>query len=148
MRDNIYEYLINYGFTSEQLTRYKKENEDLYFVVLNIVKDNIEFLTKKGFTTKEIINIVDNNPFMLTVTSKRKNAFEDIYINKLNLSNEEIKYLLMNNYDMYTCSPVELNKIIDYLNNKGYSMDNIKKLLLSNTSIIDKNLDDIIKLFN
>ena len=85
------------------------------------------------------------NPFILTLSSKRKKAFDDIYINKLNLSNEEIKNLLNINNNIYTCSPLELDKIINYLNkDKNYSIDNIKKIILTNPNIINKKIDEII----
>lgn len=147
MKNEIYEYLINYGFNKDNLNRFEEENENVYFVSLNKVKENIKFFTNKGLNNKEIINLVNINPFILTLSSKRKNAFDDIYISKLNLSNEEIKYLLDINNSIYTCSPIELDTIINYLNkDKNYSVDNIKKILLSNPNIINKNLDDIIEI--
>ena len=145
MKDEIYEYLISYGFNKDNLNKFEEENENMYFVSLNKVKENIDFFTNKGLNKSEFINIVNINPFILTLSSKRKSAFDDIYINKLNLSNEEIKYLLNINNSIYTCSPIELDKIINYLNKeKNYSIDNIKKLLLYSPSVINKNLDDII----
>ena len=145
MKDEIYEYLISYGFNKDNLNKFEEENENMYFVSLNKVKENIDFFTNKGLNKSEFINIVNVNPFILTLSSKRKSAFDDIYINKLNLSNEEIKYLLNANHSIYTCSPIELDKIINYLiKEKNYSIDNIKKLLLYSPSVINKNLDDII----
>ena len=145
MKDEIYEYLISYGFNKDNLNKFEEENENMYFVSLDKVKENIDFFTNKGLNKSEFINIVNINPFILTLSSKRKSAFDDIYINKLNLSNEEIKYLLNVNNSIYTCSPIELDKIINYLNKeKNYSIDNIKKLLLYSPSVINKNLDDII----
>lgn len=145
MKNEIYEYLITYGFNKENLKKIEEENEDIYFVSLDKVKENIDFFTNKGLNNYEIINLVNNNPFNLTLSSKRKNAFDVIYVSKLNLSNEEIKYLLNSNNNIYTCSPIELDKIINYLNkDKNYSIDDIKKILLSNPNIIDKNSNDII----
>lgn len=145
MIDEIYQFLVNYGFSKENLRRFEEKNENMYFVSLNKVKENIDFFTNKGLNKSEIVNIVNINPFILTLSAKRKNAFDDIYINKLNLSNEEIKYLLNINDNIYTCSPIELDKIINYLNKeKNCSIDNIKKLLLYNPKMINKNLDDII----
>ena len=144
MKDEIYEYLIKYGFSKENLDRFEELNEDMYFVSLDKVKENINFFTNKGLNNKEIISLANINPFILTLSSKRKNAFEEIYINKLNLSNEEIKNLLNVNNNVYTCSPLELDKIINYLNkDKNYSIDNIKKIILTNPNIINKKIDEI-----
>ena len=144
MKNEIYEYLINYGFNKNNLNRFEELNENMYFVSLDKVKENINFFTNKGLNNIEIINLINSNPFNLTLSSKRKNAFDDIYIKKLNISNEEIKYLLNFNNNMYTCSPIEFDKIINYLNKyKNYSIDNIKKIILTNPNIINKKIDEI-----
>lgn len=124
MKDEVYEYLINYGFNKDNLNKIEQENEDIYFISLNKVRENIEFFLNKGLTNLEIINLININSFNLTLSLKRKNSFEKIYINKLNLSNDEIKHLLNLNNNMYTCSLVEVDKIINYLSRK-YSYDNI-----------------------
>lgn len=144
MKNEIYEYLINYGFSKENLNRFEELNEDMYFVSLNKVKENIDFFAGKGLNNKEIISLANINPFILTLSSKRKNAFDELYINKLNLSNEQIKYLLNINSNIYTCSPLELEKIINYLNkDKNYSINNIKQIILNNPNIINKKIDEI-----
>lgn len=144
MKNEIYEYLINYGFSKENLDRFEELNEDMYFVSLNKVKENIDFFAGKGLNNNEIISFANINPFILTLSSKRKNAFDELYINKLNLSNEQIKYLLNINSNIYTCSPLELEKIINYLNkDKNYSINNIKQIILNNPNIINKKIDEI-----
>ena len=143
MKNEIYEYLINYGFGKEILDRFEKLNEDMYFVSLDKVKENINFFASKGLNNKEIIGLANINPFILTLSSKRKKAFDEIYVNKLNLSSDQIKYLLNNNSNIYTCSPLEFDKIIDYLN-KHYSIDNIKQIILNNPNIINKQIDEIV----
>ena len=115
MKDEVYEYLINYGFSKENLNTIEEENEDIYFISLDKIKENIDFFSNKGLNSKEIINLINDNSFNLTLSSKRKNAFEDIYVRQLKLSNEQIKYLLYINNNMFTCSPMELNKTINYL---------------------------------
>ena len=143
MKDEIYEYLINYGFSKENIDKLEELNEDMYFVSLDKVKENLNFFTGKGLNNKEIINLANLNPFVLTLSSKRKNAFDEIYINKLKLSNEEIKYLLNVNDSIYTCSPLELENIINYLN-KNYSFNFIKQIILNNPNIINKKISEII----
>lgn len=144
MKNEIYVYLINYGFSKENLDRFEELNEDMYFVSLDKVKENINFFEGKGLNNKEIISLANINPFILTLSSKRKNTFDEIYINKLNLSSDQIKYLLNNNSNIYTCSPLEFDKIINYLNyDKNYSIDNIKQIILNNPNIINKKIDEI-----
>ena len=143
MKDEVYEYLKKYRFNKDYLNKIEQENEDIYFIYLNKVRENINFFEGKGLNNKEIISLANINPFILTLSSKRKNAFDEIYINKLNLSNEQIKYLVNNNSNIYTCSPLEFDKIIDYLN-KNYSIDNIKQIILNNPNIINKKIDEIV----
>ncbi len=144
MKNEIYEYLKNYGFSKENLDRFEELNEDMYFVSLDKIKENINFFEGKGLNNKEIISLDNINPFILTLSSKRKNAFDEIYINKLNLSSNQIKYLLNNNSNIYTCSPLEFDKIINYLNyDKKYSIDNIKQIILNNPNIINKKINEI-----
>ena len=146
MKDEVYEYLINYGFNKENLDRIEEENEDIYFISLDKIKGNIDFFSNKGLDSKEIINLINDNSFNLTLSSKRKNAFENIYIKKLKLSNEQIKYLLYINNNMFTCSPIELDKIINYLiKDKNYSLDDIRNTILTNPKIINKKLEDVIE---
>ena len=59
MLDEIYQYLINYGFSKENLRRFEEENENMYFVSLDKVKENIDFFTNKGLNKSEFINIVN-----------------------------------------------------------------------------------------
>ncbi len=143
MKSKIYEYLMNFGFSKQDLNKIEKLNEDIYFVTLDKVIENINFFIGKGLNNKEIINLANLNPFVLTLSSKRKNAFDEIYINKLKLSNEEIKYLLNVNDSIYTCSPLELDNIINYLN-KNYSFNFIKQIILNNPNIINKKISEII----
>ena len=146
MKDEVYEYLINYGFNKENLNTIEEENEDIYFISLDKIKENIDFFSNKGLNSKEIINLINDNSFNLTLSSKRKNAFENIYVKKLKLSNEQIKYLLYINNNMFTCSPIELDKIINYLiKDKNYSLDDIRNIILTNPKIINKKLEDVIK---
>ena len=147
MKDEIYEYLMIYGFHKEELNRYEELNEDIYFISLDKVKENINFFINKGLSNNEIRSLTNMNPFILTLSSKRKNAFDEIYMNKLNLSNEEIKNLLNRNDNIYTCSPLELDKIINYLKkDKNYSIDNIKQIIFKNPSIISKTIEEFKKM--
>ena len=78
MKNEIYEYLINYGFSKENLDRFEELNEDMYFVSLDKVEENINFFAGKGLNNKEIISLANINPFILTLSSKRKNAFDEM----------------------------------------------------------------------
>ena len=70
MKNEIYKYLINYGFSKENLNRFEGLNDYVYFVSLDKVKENINFFAGKRLNNKEIISLVNINPFILTLSSK------------------------------------------------------------------------------
>lgn len=145
MKDEIYEYLKSYGFTNEDMKQIEKENTEIFYVNLKDVKDNIEFLLSKELTNEEIIGIIKNNPFMLTDEKNRREYYDDIYLNILKLNNQELKKIIKSNNDAYTSSPIELSNIIKYLSS-DYSIENIKKLILTNPQIITMQLEEAKKL--
>lgn len=147
MKDEVYDYLKEYGFSADLLQEIEDNNEYIFYMSLNNAKDNIEFFKNLGYTKEEYIQLVKDNYFNLTLSSKRKKAFEEIYINKLNLSNSDLKYLLSINNQIYTCSPIELDKNINYLLvDKQYSKEFIKNIILSNPKLVNKKIDEIINL--
>ena len=48
MKDEVYEYLKKYGFNKDNLNKIEQENEDIYFIYLNKVRENINFFEGKG----------------------------------------------------------------------------------------------------
>ena len=71
MREEVYDYLREYGFSKEELTSFEKENENMFFTNLVEVNKNIDFLTNKRLIKEEIITVFRNNPFMITVKDNR-----------------------------------------------------------------------------
>ena len=145
MRDNIYEYLREFGFSKDSLKNFENVNEEMYFVELNEVKTNISFLLNLGFTNEEIVNIINNNPFILTIAKNRNDYFIKLYVNILNFSKDELKQLILNNNESITSSPIELEKIVNYLyNDKQYNYVDIKSILLNNSKIISMTFNEFL----
>ena len=140
MDEEIYEYLNNYGFTSEELLAFNKENEKLYFASLKNVTDNIEFLETKGLNRKEIIEIIKKDVFMLTASTKKKELLDEIY--KEMFSDDEIKETIIKYPDMYIVSPVELQEVINYIKSKNL---NPREIIISDLNVLSFNLEDIKK---
>lgn len=140
MNEEIYEYLNNYGFTSEELLAFNKENEKLYFASLKNVTDNIEFLKSKGLNQKEIVDIIRKDPYMLTVSTKKKEVLDEIY--KEIFYDEEIKETIIKYPDMYIVSTVELRDVINYIKSKNL---NLKEIINSDLNILSFDLEDIKK---
>ncbi len=140
MRDEVYEYLHDYGFSAIELDKIEKENQEMFNTDLSEVKKNIAFLEEKYIPKEDIISIVNSNPFMLTEKNNRLEAVDSIY-DDLNIDYESLIMLVKTNPKAYTISPVELNKIINYLKEKNYSNEAIKTLVLKNPSIISMKFD-------
>ena len=138
MNEEIYEYLNNFGFTSEELTAFNKENEKLYFASLKNVTDNIEFLEAKGLNQKEIIEVIKKDTFMLTASTKKKKLLDEIY--KEIFKNDEIKETIIKYPDMYIVSPVELQEVINYIKSKNL---NPREIIISDLNVLSFNLEDV-----
>ena len=137
MRDNIIEYLVNYGFNEEELRKFQKENEKLYFANLNNVTTNIEFLSSKGLSQEEILEVVRKNAFMLTCSSKKKELLDNIYNSYF--TKEEIKELIIKYPDTYILNPIEIRNNIEYLKLHNCNDNIIKEFIKNNINIIDTN---------
>ena len=144
MREDVYNYLHAYGFSSIDLDEIEKRNENMFYTNVSEVRKNITFLEEKYLDEEDIIDIINENPFMLTEKNNRLEAIDKIY-SELGFDYEALKQLIKNNPKAYTLSPIELNKIIDFLKSKNYNIDVIKKLIIQNPKVISMKYDDFEK---
>lgn len=145
MREEVYDYLHDYGFNAIELNKIEKENEAMFFTSVSEVRKNIKFLEEKYLDNEDIVNIVNNNPFMLTEKDNRLEALDNIYSGLLRIDYESMIELIKNNPETYTSSPVELQKIIDFLKNKNCTIDTIRNLFIKNPRIISMKFEDFEK---
>ena len=146
MREEIYDYLHEYGFSAIDIDKIEKENEDMFYTDISEVRKNITFLEEKYLESEDIINIINDNPFMLTEKNNRLEALDDIYNGILSFDYESLKTLIKNNPEAYTISPIELNKIINHMKEIGYSKDIIKQFILKNSKVISMSYDTFLKI--
>ena len=146
MREEVYDFLRKYGFSKEELHHFEDINDNMFFTNLKEINKNIDFLTNKGLTKEEIIYIFKKNCFMITEKDNRLEALDNIYINDLGLSNNLIKEIIINNPDTYSISPIELNKIINYLKENNFDKNKIINLIMKNPKIITLDYEEFIKL--
>lgn len=146
MIEEVYNYLRKYGFSKEELSYFEEINDNMYFTNLKEINKNIDFLTNKGLTKEEIIYIFKKNCFMLTEKDNRLELLDNIYINELELNNNLLKELIINNPDTYSVSPIELNKIINYLKENNFDKNKIINLIMKNPKIITLDYEEFIKL--
>lgn len=146
MPEEVYNHLIEYGFSNEELDNFQEENEKMFFTSIDIVKNNISFLEGLGLNKEDIINILRINPFMITVGNNRITSLNKIYYEVLGFNNDDIKSLILKNADLYTASPIELEKNINYLKDKKCNIDMIKKFIMDNPKVVNAYLDEFKKM--
>lgn len=142
MIEEVYDYLREYGFSKEEVNSFQDENEEMFFTNLEEIEKNINFLINKELTKEEIVEVIKKDPYMLTVKNNRLDYLDRVYNDILKLNKEEIHKLIINNPDAYIISPIELEKIINYLKDKNYTIEKIKELILNNPSIISLTLEE------
>lgn len=148
MREEVYDYLREYGFTKEEVYSFEEENEKMFFTNLIEVSKNIDFLINKGLNKEEVMHVFRKNPFMITVKNNRLDALDKIYLEELSFTKEELKKIINDNPSTYTESHIELEKIIDRMKKLNCSVKTIKEILLENPKILDMTInefDNIIK---
>ena len=146
MPEEVYNYLTEYGFSNEELDNFQEENDKMFFASIDVVKNNISFLEVLGLNKEDIINTFRLNPFMITVGNNRITALNKIYYEVLGFNNEDIKSLILKNADLYTASPIELEKNINYLKDKKCNIDMIKKFIMNNPKVVNAYLDEFKKM--
>ena len=136
MREEVYEFFKEYGFTRDEIHYFQDENEKMFFTNLIEVNKNIDFLKDKELNKEEIMQVFRYNPFMITVKNNRLDALNQIYLEDLKLTNEELKNLIIKNPDTYIVSVSELNKNIDYLKEHNYNIEKIRNFLITNPQLV------------
>jgi len=142
MIENIYNYLYEYGFNKSEIDIIEKENDDIFYTTLDEVKKNIDFLESKQLDEEDIVQIVKRNPFILTEKNNRLQELNEIYNVVLRFDYEELINIIKTNPETYTISPIELQKMIDYMYSCGYAIDSIKKIILKKPRILSMTLEE------
>ncbi len=145
MLDEVYDYLHDYGFTAIDLDKIEKKNDEIFDASREDVKKITTFLEEKYLDQGEVIDVINSNPFMLTERNNRLEALDDIYCGELAIDYESLANLIKTNPMTYTASPIELQKNIDYLIEKGYNISTIRKFILDNSQVINMKSDDFVK---
>jgi len=132
MREEVYEFFKEYGFTRDEIHYFKEENEKMFFTNLVEVNKNIDFLINKGLNKEEIMSVFRKDPYMITVKNNRLEELDKIYLEDLKFDSNSLKKLIIDNPDTYIASPIELNKIINYLKEHNCNIETIKNFIINN----------------
>ena len=148
MDKQVFEYLRILGFTDEEINYIEEQNDNITYANLYRVKQIILFLQELGLNIQIIRKICTSNVFMITETFRRINKLNNIYYKQLGLNKNQIQKIIIENYSMYTINPIELEKIIEYLNSRSVNKEGIKKLILQNPKVISMKFVDFEKAIN
>lgn len=142
MREEVYDFLRECGFTKEEVYYFEEENEEMFFTNLIEVNKNIDFLHNKGLTKEEIMQVFRVNPFMITVKNNRLEALDKIYLEDLKLNKEELKKLIINNPDTYIVSVSGLTNNIEYLKEHNCNVEIIRKFIIDNSQLVSMSFEE------
>lgn len=141
MKEDVYQYLHDYGFSSIELDKIEDRNENIFFTSIKELRKNLTFLEEKYLELEDIINLVNDNPFMLTEKNNRLEEIEEIYA-RIGFDSESLKKILRSNSRAYTLSPIELSKIIDFLKSRNCGYKEIREFFIKNPSVLSMKFDD------
>lgn len=141
MREDVYNFLREYGFTKEEVYSFEEENEKMFFTNLVEVNKNIDFLTNKGLSKEEIMDVFRKDPYMITVKNNRLEMLDKVFIEELKIDCDSLKDMIVSNPDLYISSPVELNQNIDFLKEHNCTMEIIRKFVVNNPQIVSMSPD-------
>ena len=96
MREDVYQYLHEYGFSSIELDKIEDRNDNIFFTSIKELRKNLTFLEEKYLDLEDIINLVNDNPFMLTEKNNRLEAIEEIYA-RIGFDSDSLKEILRRN---------------------------------------------------
>ena len=145
MLDEVYDYLHDYGFTAIDLDEIENKNDEIFDASRKDVKKITTFLEEKDLRPDDVIEVINSNPFMLTERNNRLEELDYIYCGELAIDTTALANLIKTNPRTYTASPIELQKNIDYLIEKGYNISTIRKFILDNSQVINMKSDDFVK---
>ena len=83
MREEVFYELYNFGFSENDIQLIEDNNDFIFDAQYDDIKKILEFLKYKGLEKEDIISLINNNPFMLTESTKRLRYYENIYNNVL-----------------------------------------------------------------
>jgi hypothetical protein len=146
MREDIYQFLHDYGFSSIELDKIEDRNENIFFTSIHELRKNLIFLEEKCLDLDDIINLVNDNPFMLTEKTNRLEAIDEIYA-RIGFDSDSLKKILRVNSRTYTLSPVELSRIIDFLKSMNYSIQTIRDVFVKNPMLLSMKFDEFKRLY-
>ena len=116
MEEKVYNYLIGYGFTHEQIDYIEDNNENIYMVTTYHVDKIIEFLKKYNLKKIEIIRAITDCPEIL---SQKKYNLDNIIkiFDEHSIPYEKVSEILKTNPKIFAINYKELKNGFDkYLN--------------------------------
>lgn len=145
MDEEKYNYLLSLGFSPLDIDDIEIYNKDIYTIELDKLKETMDFLLSFKLSKKELVKVITNNYDLITENVRRLKMIEVIYSEKIGLSNEEIKNLLLKNNNAFSLTITEFNNVVDYIISKGIHKEKLKGVILNHSDFVNLSLSDIKK---
>lgn len=136
MKEEVYDFLKEYGFDSNDLNELEEVNDNVYFLKKENVSILIKHFEENGFSKEEIINIINNNISLITLSLNEIEEYEDILLNYLDFNLDEYQSII-NNINIYDIEFQVIKEIVNLLEQNGYDINKIRKLIISNPNILN-----------
>lgn len=131
MVEEVYNFLLGYGFSIEQINYIEDINENIYLVTEYHAKKIIEFLKKFDLNKIEIINIISNNPEIISQKEKNLLGLYNLYKNYVNFSDEDIKNILINKTHLFIINYKKIKLFIESLQKKSKTDNEIRQQIIN-----------------
>ena len=80
MLEEVHDYLIEYGFSENDIKAIENNNDDIFLISLEELTDHMMYLDSKEIEKNIIIKIINDNPSILNISSSEISEIDDLFI--------------------------------------------------------------------
>lgn len=125
--NKVYLLLKEIGLTDENITKIIDENHFVTKIIESDLISQIKFLYGYNLTNKDIVEIANKNPWILTESFERMRMLEKNYNN---IGIKDMKELLLKQPNALSLNPLDVNNLIQKLKDENNSTEDIKEMIL------------------
>lgn len=136
MQEEVYDYLVEYGFTNSEIDQIESNNDAIFSITIDEIIERMMYLESKQIDKQNVIRIININPNILSVSDNEFSTIDDLFIDELNFDLSELSYLIINNPYLYNVGLKKIKQIINILYSKNIDEKDIKSVVLKNPRFI------------
>lgn len=136
MLEEVHDYLIEYGFSENDIKAIENNNDDIFLISLEELTDHMMYLDSKEIEKNIIIKIINDNPSILNISSSEISEIDDLFIDELKFDLSELSQLIIKKPSLYNIGLEKIRKIVNIMYAKGIDENDIKTILLNNIDML------------